>query len=156
MHISLVAAMAKHRVIGLHNRLPWHLPADLAHFKAVTIGKPIIMGRKTFESIGKALPGRRNIIVSRNHHFEASECEVYKSLEAAVAAVSDYEEVCIIGGGEIFRQALKIADCMYLTLIHHAFDGDAYFPAWNDAEWKEVERKAYEPDEHNRYRYSFV
>ena len=128
MQISIIVALADNRLIGGNNKLLWHLPADLQYFKSITLGKPIIMGRKTYESIGKPLPGRRNIVISRNKQFKCQVCEVYDSLSKALAALQDYAEVMIIGGAEIYQQALPIADKMYITIVHHAFTGDAYFP----------------------------
>jgi dihydrofolate reductase len=139
--ISLIVAMAHNRVIGKDNGMPWHLPADLKHFKAVTLGKPVIMGRKTFESIGKALPKRRNLVVSRNPDYQAPGCEVIHSLEAALALVKDVPEVCIIGGAQLFEEALPQADRLYLTFIDLHVEGDTFFPDWNTIHWKEIARE---------------
>jgi dihydrofolate reductase len=141
--ISLVAAMAKNRVIGANNALPWRLPEDLKHFKALTLGHPIVMGRKTFESIGKALPGRTNIVVSRSTQFTAAGCLVVASPEAALAAgfaAEGGEEVCVIGGAELYRALLARADCIYLTEIDRVVEGDAHFPEFDLTQWREVER----------------
>ncbi|KPJ67701.1 MAG: hypothetical protein AMJ43_03440 [Coxiella sp. DG_40] len=156
MQISIIAGMADDRLIGVDNRLPWHLSADLRRFKAITMGKPIVMGRKTHESIGKPLPGRRNIVISRDEDFKSAGCEVYHSLQEAFEALKESEEVMIIGGAEIYKQTLPLANKMYLTFIHHHFEGDKYFPKWNAEEWREVEHADYPADEKNPYPYSFV
>ena len=122
--ISLIVAHDKNRVIGYENAMPWHLPGDLQYFKQVTMGKPVIMGRKTFESIGRPLPGRRNIIITRNEAYKAEGIEVVTSVEAALALVEGTEEIMIIGGEQIFTQCLPIADRLYITLIYHEFKGD--------------------------------
>lgn len=136
--ISLIVAHDKNYVIGLNNDMPWHLPGDLAYFKRVTMGKPIIMGRNTFESIGRALPGRRNIVISRNADYQASGAEVVHSLEEAIALVSDQPEIMIIGGQQIFTQALPIADRLYITKIDHEFEGDTFFPEYEGWEQKTI------------------
>ncbi len=134
--ISLIVAHDKNRVIGLNNKMPWHLPGDLQYFKEQTMGKPMIMGRKTFESIGRPLPGRRNIVITRNADYTAKGIEVVHSLEDALALVKDEPEIMIIGGEQIFREALPLADRLYVTEIHHTFEGDTYFPAYE--EWQRV------------------
>ncbi len=154
--ICLVAAMDQNRVIGYRNQLPWHMPADLRHFKSVTIGKPVLMGRRTFEAIGRPLPKRRNLIVTHNPGYQAQGGEVFHDLAAALAEVKAQAEVMVIGGGEIFAQCLSIAQTMYLTFIQHAFKGDAFFPAWNSSEWQEVSREEHSADADNPYPYSFV
>jgi len=156
MHLSIIAALANNRVIGIENRLPWHLSADLKYFKAITLGKPIIMGRKTYESIGKPLPGRRNIIVSRNSEYQAAGCEVVSSLNNALALVKDCKEVMLIGGAQLFAQALPQADRLYLTFIHHNFNGDSFFPEWDAHQWHETNRVDHHADSNNQYDYSFV
>jgi len=154
--ISLIAAMGRDRVIGRDNQLPWHLPADLQHFKRVTMGKPILMGRLTYESIGKPLPGRRNVVITRDTAFAAPGCEVVNSIEAALAAVADVEEVMVIGGASFYHQMLPQADRLYLTFIDADFDGDAWFPQWDAGEWREMEREEHAPDERNPHAYAFV
>ena len=134
--ISLIVAHDNNRVIGYENAMPWHLPGDLQYFKQVTMGKPIIMGRKTFESIGRPLPGRSNIVITRNENYAAEGIETVSSLDAALALVEGVEEVMIIGGEQIFTQSLPIADRLYITLIDYEFTGDTYFPAYD--EWKLV------------------
>ena len=156
IRISLIAALTDEGVIGKDNKLLWHLPADFAYFKKMTLGKPIIMGRKTFESIGKALPGRRNLVISQNPNFTALDCEVYSSLDAAVAAINDAEEIMIIGGSQIYQQALPIANKLYLTYVHHNFTGDTYFPEFNKNEWQLIEKLDFAADEKNEYAYSFA
>lgn len=155
--LSIVAAMASHRVIGIQNALPWHLPADLKHFRAVTMGKPVIMGRKTYDSIGKPLPGRENIVVTRNLEWSAEGCIVVHSLQEAITRVrsSSQPEACIIGGSEIYQQALAYADCLYLTEIDAAFEGDAFFPERDPTLWKELSRESYIHPEHG-WTYHFV
>lgn len=155
--------MAHQRVIGKDNQMPWHLPADLRHFKAVTLGKPVIMGRKTYESIGKALPGRRNIVISRDVTLSYEDAEVVHSLADALKKVTEpYKqwqpptEVMIIGGGSIYQEALPLADRLYLTFIDLNVDGDTHFPAWRGDDWEIVEREAHEADEKNKYGYQFV
>ena len=133
--IVLVAAIARNGVIGADGGMPWHLPADLKHFKAVTLGHPVVMGRRTFESIGRALPGRRNVVVSRSLQQAPDGCLLADSLDHAVAA-ADAETVMVIGGGELYRQALPRARRMELTLIDAAPEGDTRFPAWSPRDWK--------------------
>lgn len=154
--ISLIAAMANNRVIGKDNAMPWHLPADLAHFKAVTLGKPIIMGRKTYESIGRPLPGRKNIVISRDSSYTLEGCETANSLENAMELVSDVEELMIIGGGHLYSQALPLANRLYLTFIDLDIDGDTQFPKFEQLELTEVKREKHLKDEKNPYDYQFV
>jgi dihydrofolate reductase len=156
MRISIIAALDRNRVIGNNNMLPWHLPADLKHFKALTLHKPVIMGRKTFESIGRPLPQRRNIIISQQSHWFAPGCEVVSSLTAALRLTQDVEEVMIIGGAHIFAQALPIADRLYLTLIDHVFEGNIFFPRWEQTEWQEIERANHIAENQQDYSYAFV
>ena len=142
--LSLLVAMSKNRVIGKNNQLPWHLPEDLKHFKALTMGHPIIMGRKTYESIGKVLPGRTNIIVTRQKNYVIPSAIVVDSIRSAFAAGleenSAKNEAFVIGGEEIFHQALTFSQRIYLTEIQKAFDGDTFFPELNSQEWREAER----------------
>lgn len=133
--IVLVAAMANDRVIGIDNTLPWHLPEDLKHFKAVTLGKPVIMGRKTFDSIGRPLPGRLNIVITRQTDWQHDGVTVAHSLPDALARAGDAPEVCIIGGANLYAQALPLADAMALTHIALDIAGDACFPAWDAQQW---------------------
>ncbi|MBB1302064.1 MULTISPECIES: type 3 dihydrofolate reductase [Pseudoalteromonas] len=157
MKISMIAAMAKNRVIGQDNDMPWHLPADLQHFKAVTMNKPVIMGRKTFESIGRPLPGRRNIVISRNTDYTAVGVDVVTSPEAAISLLCESDEVMVIGGGNIYQQFLKSADTLYLTFIDLDVAGDTQFPDYEQsANWQVVEELYNQPDDKNIYGYKFV
>ncbi|MFQ1905694.1 type 3 dihydrofolate reductase [Aeromonas veronii] len=157
MKISMIAAMAHDRVIGKDNQMPWHLPADLAHFKRVTLGKPVLMGRKTFESIGRPLPGRRNLVISRNPGYQAEGIEVVGSVEAALAllAGSSVEELMVIGGGHLYAEMLPSADCLYLTRIDQAVEGDTRFPAFDDGQWQRIACESHPADEKNPHPYSF-
>lgn len=145
--ISLVVAMARNRTIGAGGRMPWHLPEDLKEFKRVTTGHPIVMGRKTYQSIGRPLPGRTNFVVTRDPAASFDGCRVVSSLDEALAQaaaveVPGHEEVCVIGGGEIYRQALPLADRIHLTLIDADYDGDAHFPAFDWADYRVDSREA--------------
>ena len=154
--LSIIAAMDENGLIGNNNKLPWQLPADLQFFKRTTMGKPIVMGRKTFASIGKALPGRRNIVVSRNAAFTAEGCEVVADVAQLIALVQNEEEVMIIGGASFYEQLLPKADRLYFTRIHATFAGDAWFPKFDANDWEEVMREDCQPDEKNLVPYSFV
>ncbi len=157
MTLSLIWAMADNRVIGIENRLPWKLPADMKWFRQNTMGKPIIMGRLTFESFGaKPLPGRRNIIISRNPAYTADGIEVYTSLEDALQSTQSNEETMIIGGMSLYKQALPLADRLYMTLIHANVEGDAWFPEFDLHEWQETARNDFPADEKNPHAYSFI
>src|SRR5580704_18135320 len=154
--LELVIAVAENDVIGRGNRLPWHLPADLRHFKSLTVGKPVLMGRKTYESIGKALPGRMKIVLSRSADFSPADCVVVKSLpDARVAAAPS--TLMVIGGAEIYRQCLPFASRIHLTLIHAEIEnGDTIFAGWRGGEWKASSRERHEADDRNAYAYSFI
>jgi dihydrofolate reductase len=155
--ISMIAAMADNRVIGKDNDMPWHLPADLQHFKKVTLGKPVIMGRKTFESIGRPLPGRQNIVITRNMDWQMEGVDVVSSPDAALELVGDVEEVMVIGGGNIYQQFLERCTRLYLTFIELAVEGDTQFPDWNDVgSWTQTETEPHQPDDKNKYHYQFV
>ena len=156
MHLAAIVAMSENRVIGQHNRLPWHLPADLRHFKAITLDKPILMGRKTYQSIGRALPNRCNVIITRDMNFDAPGCVVVDSIETALDAVAYSDEVFVIGGAQLYEQLLPRTQRIYMTIVHHQFEGDAYFPVLNHAEWRELERNDYVADGQNPYAYSFI
>ena len=157
MIVSLIWAMADNRVIGIDNRLPWKLPADMKWFREQTMGKPIVMGRLTFESFGaKPLPGRRNLVVSRDGDYQAEGIEVFGSLEAALQAAGDAQEVMVIGGMSIYQQALPLADRLYMTLVHAEMEGDAWFPEFDVEQWREVRRLDHAADDKNPYAYSFV
>jgi len=154
--LEIVVAMAKNRIIGRDNGLPWHLPADLKHFKAVTLGKPVVMGRKTYDSIGRPLPGRRNIVITRNAGWSADGVETATGLDAAIErAFEASETVMVIGGADIYRQALPHVGRVHLTEVDLMVDGDASFPELPAAEWQEVSREAH-PAEDGRPAYSFV
>jgi len=155
MLISLIVAMAEDRAIGIENRLPWHLPADLRHFRDTTMGNPLIMGRLTHESIGRPLPGRRNIIVSRDPDYRAEGCEVVGSVEAALAAAAGAGEVFVMGGASLYAQLLPRCDRLYLTLVKGRFAADAYFPGIDPGEWREIAREDHAPDADNPHPYSF-
>ncbi|HME38659.1 MAG TPA: dihydrofolate reductase [Steroidobacteraceae bacterium] len=155
--LELVVAVAENDVIGRGNRLPWHLPADLRHFKSLTLAKPVLMGRKTYESIGKALPGRTNIVLSRSDAFSPQDCIVVKTLEDAQLAAGDGSALMVIGGAEIYRQCLPLASRIHLTLIHARIeDGDTVFTGWRGAEWDTSSRERHEADDKNAYAYSFI
>jgi len=155
--ISMIAAMANHRIIGADNDMPWHLPADLKHFKAVTMGKPVLMGRKTYESIGKALPGRPNIVITSNESYSLNDATVVHSIEAAMQKAAAFDEVMIIGGGSIYESMLSQAQRLYLTFIDLTVDGDTKFPDYEaNANWQELSRETHQKDDKNPYDYTFV
>lgn len=154
--ISIIVAMDRNRLIGSNNGLPWRLPADLAHFKAITLGKPIIMGRKTYESIGRPLPGRHNIVISRNPEFSAPGCTVVLSVDAALAAAGEVDELMVIGGARLYADMLPRAQRIYLTQVDGAFTGDTWFPPLDAAVWREVERVEHPADERNAQACSFI
>ncbi|MCJ8164908.1 dihydrofolate reductase [Pontibacter sp. E15-1] len=155
--IAIVVAAAENNVIGKDNGLIWHLPADLRHFKQITMGHPMVMGRKTYESIGQPLPGRTSIIVTSQPDFAAEGCLVAHSLQEGLTQAKQLdEEVCIIGGGEIFRQALPLTDTIYLTRVHHTFEGDVFFPELDEAVWETVEEEHHAPDDKNKFSYTFL
>ena len=148
--LSLIVAMADNRTIGRNNELPWHLPDDLKYFKSVTMGKPIVMGRKTFDSIGRPLPGRLNIVITRNPEWQHSGVKTAASLQEAVAIAAEENpqdqealilEVMVIGGEEIYRTAIELADRLYITQVQAEIEGDAFFPQYNESEWQEVSRQ---------------
>lgn len=150
--VTLVAALARDsRVIGADGDLPWRLPADLRRFKATTMGHPIVMGRKTWESIGRPLPGRRNIVLSRRAEFTAEGAEVVSSLDAALARAADADEVFVIGGEAVYEAALPRADRLLLTWVEGRFEGDAFFPAFDPDEWVERSREAVPADDRNAH-----
>ncbi|PIQ82953.1 MAG: dihydrofolate reductase [Candidatus Omnitrophica bacterium CG11_big_fil_rev_8_21_14_0_20_64_10] len=172
MRISLIVAASANGVIGAQNKLPWRLPADLAHFKQLTLGHPILMGRKTFESIGKPLPGRTNIVITRKRGLTPEEVKgpgpgggergqatgalTAGSVERALELCAGAEEIFVIGGAELFRQTLDRADRIYLTRIHADFEGDTFLFEIPMEQWRETERQDLEPDDKNRYPYSFI
>ncbi len=157
MKISLIVAMASNRVIGLDNQMPWHLSADLKRFKKITLGSPIVMGRKTFESIGRPLPQRTNIIVSRNAAYQPDGCLVFQSIETALAhACQHAPDVFVIGGATLYEAALPLANTLYITQIHREFAGDTFFPEWQSNEWREVQREDVTDDAAVDFGYSFL
>ena len=155
MSISLIVAVAEQGVIGQENALPWRLPGDLKRFKALTMGKPIIMGRKTFDSIGRPLPGRTNIVITRQSGLQLPGCVVVGSLSEALTAVHA-DEYMVIGGAEIYRQVLPLAQRVYLTQVHANISGDAFFPALEPTQWHETYREDVPADEQNQYAHSFI
>ncbi len=156
MKISIIAAMARNRVIGKDNTMPWYLPAELRHFKQVTMGKPIIMGRKTFDSIGRVLPGRRNIVITRDPDYRFEGLVVVHAIEQAWIAADDAEEVMLIGGGHLYQQMINRAERLYLTLIDAVIEGDTYFPEIKNSEWLEIQDVYRPADEKNRYALRFL
>ncbi len=158
MKISLISAVAKNGVIGRQNDLPWHLPDDFAFFKRKTSHHPIIMGRKSLESLGKPLPNRTNIVITRNTDFRADGVTVVHTLDDAIAEATkiNQSEIFVIGGAEIYAIALPIATTLYLTEIDHAYEGDAYFPAFDKTDWQEVSRRPHPADERHAVAFDFV
>jgi len=155
--LELVVAVAENDVIGRGNQMPWHLPADLRHFKSLTLGKPVLMGRKTYESIGKALPGRMNIVLSRSAEFSARDITLVATLDAARSAARGQPALMVIGGAEIYRQCLPLASRIHLTLVHARIDdGDTRFSGWRGAEWHTSTNERHEADAKNAYAYSFL
>ena len=156
--VAFIVAVAENGVIGQKGELPWsRLPDDLLHFKRLTLGHPVIMGRRTYDSLGRALPKRPNIVVTRQPEWSAPDCETAASVLNALARAHELDEhVCVIGGGEIYREALPAADIIYLTEVHHYFEGDAYFPDLSPSEWREENRERHEADERHAYPFSFV
>jgi dihydrofolate reductase len=156
MTISLVAAAGNNNVIGNNNKLPWKMPTDMKFFMNLTMGHAVIMGRKTYDSSGKPLKNRRNIILSKDKNLVIPGCEVVNSLDEALKLVKDQGEIFIIGGEEIFREAMPIADKIYLTRIFGDFEGDSYFPPINENEWKQISINEYKADEKNPYPFAFL
>lgn len=156
MRVSIVAAVAENGAIGKNNALPWHLPADLKHFRRLTLGHPIIMGRRNYESIGRALPDRTNIVITRHMDFHAPGCIVVPALDAAFAAADAADEVFVVGGADIYAQTMARVDRLHLTLVHANVPGDVFFPAIDWAVWRETARESHQPDARHAYAYSFV
>jgi dihydrofolate reductase len=155
--LELVVAVAENDVIGRGNALPWRLPADLRHFKALTLGKPILMGRKTYESIGKALPGRANLVLTRSVDFRPDDCQVFARVNDAIRAVGADSAIMVIGGAQIYQQCLSLASRIHLTLVHtRVEDGDTFFEGWRGPEWRESCRERHEADAANGFAYSFI
>jgi dihydrofolate reductase len=156
VRVSLVVAAARNGVIGRDNDLPWRLPTDRKHFRRTTLGRPVIMGRLTWESIGKPLDRRKNIVVTRNRHYSAPGCTVVHSLEAALAAAEPADEVMVVGGSEIYALALPVADRVYLTRVEAEVEGDSFFPDLPPTEWRETERRESPADAQNPYSLAFL
>jgi dihydrofolate reductase len=154
--LSIIVAAAENGVIGSHNQLPWRLPDDLKRFKALTLGKPVVMGRRTFESIGKPLPGRTNIVVTHRSDLALAGCLVVGSLEAALAAAGNAPEIAVIGGAQIFEQALPRTDIIHLTRVHAHVDGDVHFPDLDPDEWQETETEHHPADDRHPHAFTFI
>ena len=156
--ITIIAAIGANKELGKDNDLIWHLPADLKRFKKVTTGHAIIMGRNTFESIGKPLPNRRSIIITRNPSYKKEGCEVVHSLEDAIELIHDQDDAFIIGGAQIYNEAMEknLVDQLDITEVHQNFDADVFFPTINLALWKEISKETFLPDDKNQYGYSFL
>ncbi len=154
--ITLIAARARNGVIGRNNQMPWKIPGEQAYFKRMTMGHPIVMGRKTWESVGRPLPGRRNVVVTRNRQFVAPGAEAVASLDEALTQTADAGEIFIIGGGELYAQALPRAHRLLLTEIDAEFEGDAFFPVFDRSQWRETSRERHLPTPDQPFGYSFV
>jgi dihydrofolate reductase len=156
-HISAILAMSENRVIGHENQLPWYLPADLKYFKTITTGHPILMGRKTYDSIGRPLPNRTNIVLTRNKAFKAPGCIVVTSMQEAIqeAGLINSKDIFIIGGADVYKQCMSYISQIYLTTVHEQFEGDVFFPELNMSEWKEMKSLTHAPDSENVYAYTF-
>lgn len=154
--ITIIAAVASNNALGKDNQLIWHLPADLKRFKKVTLGHHIIMGRKTFESLGKPLPKRTTIIITRNKNYKQEGCIVVNSLKQAIKAAKEDENPYILGGAEIYKQAIEIADKLDITLVNQSFEADAFFPEIDFTIWEETSREDFKADDKNNYNFSFI
>lgn len=153
--LSIVVAISANNAIGKNNQLLWHLPADLKHFKAITSGHPIIMGRKTYDSIGRPLPNRRNIVITRQTDLTIPNVELVNSLQEAILLCDKEKEVFIIGGAEIYKQALSFTNKIYLTIVHQDYEADVFFPELKENEWKEIAKEYHQADEKNNVAYTF-
>jgi len=156
MKLSIIAAMSANRVIGSNNDLPWRLPADWKHFKNLTMGHHLIMGRKTFESIGRPLPGRTTVVITRQTGYAPEGVLVAHSVEQALQMAAGDDEVFVAGGAQIYQQMLPRADRLYLTSVHEEFEGDTNFPEFEESDWELISEEGYAPDEKNHYPYSFL
>ena len=156
MRLSIVVAMDDNHLIGKGNELPWHLPADLVYFKKITTGNSILMGRKTYDSIGKPLPNRRNIVITRNPDISIPDCEVVDSIEKALSITQDEEEIMVIGGANLFEQLLPEVNKLYITRIEGEFEGETYFPHYDENDWLELSCESHQPDEINKHAYHFI
>ncbi|MBI4809690.1 MAG: dihydrofolate reductase [Nitrosomonadales bacterium] len=156
MKLSIIVAMAKNRTIGVNNALPWRCPEDLKHFKTLTMGHHMIMGRKTFDSIGKPLPGRTTVVVTRNNDLEIEGCVISHSLKEAVYTCAGDEEIFIVGGAELYRQAITLVDTLYITEIQQDVEGDAHFPEYDKSAWRETSREVRTQESPQPLEYHFV
>jgi len=156
MTISLIVAMDDNRVIGYKNKLPWDIPSELKYFRETTKGKPVIMGRKTHESIGRPMPHRLNIIITRDANYKSDGCVVVNSKEDAVKAAGNSDEIMVIGGAQIYKLFLPIANRLYITKVHGTFDGDTYFPEFDESEWVKVKENLVEKSDENKYSYTIL
>ncbi|WKJ90518.1 dihydrofolate reductase [Methylomonas montana] len=156
MKISLIVAMASNRAIGLNGQMPWHLSADLKRFKQITMGSPILMGRKTFEAIGRPLPGRDNIVISRDPNYQQLGCRAFGDIDSVLQACADCPELFVIGGATIYEAMLPYADYLYLTEINKNFAGDTFFPEIEPSQWREIAREDVQDDQAVDFSYSFV
>jgi len=156
MKLAIIVATDEQGLIGKNNDLPWKLSADLQYFRRVTMGKPLIMGRNTHDSIGRALPGRKNIIVTKNERYQVNDCTIVHSISDALLACDQADEVMVMGGASLYEQLLPIADKLYLTQVHASLAGDTWFPEWNKNEWSEIKREDHLADDRNQYDYSFI
>jgi len=154
--LTIIAAIAHNNVLGKNNQLIWHLPADLKRFKKTTFGHCVIMGRKTYESLGKPLPNRTNIVITRDKNFKADGCVIVHSLNEAIKEAKTDDNPFILGGANIYKQAITLADVLDLTFVHHNFEGDVFFPEIDRSVWKEASRQDFKADTKNKYDYSFV
>jgi dihydrofolate reductase len=156
MNISIVVAMSSNSLIGRDGDLPWHLSADLQHFKSITMGKPVVMGRLTYESIGRPLPGRENIVLTRDIEYKAEGCTIVHDLEQITSRCSYTEEIMIIGGAQLYIETIPLANKLFITEVHAELDGDIFFPDFDRKQWREIERQHFDADEKNDFDYSFV
>ncbi len=156
MKISLIVAMASNRAIGLNGQMPWHLSADLKRFKQITMGSPVLMGRKTFDAIGRPLPGRDNIVISRNPEYKLPGCQVFGDIDSGLQAFQGSPELFVIGGATLYEAMLARADYLYLTLINKVFTGDTFFPALDPTQWREIAREDVKTDPAVDFSYSFL
>lgn len=156
MNISIIVATDDQGLIGKDNDLPWKLSADLQYFRRITMGKPLIMGRNTHESIGRPLPGRQNIILTNNNNYQVEGCTVVNTIDEALSVCSDAKEVMVMGGASLYQQFLPQANKLYLTQVHASLDGDTWFPSWDKTKWREISREDHQADDKNDYPYSFI
>lgn len=153
--VTLIVAISENNAIGKNNQLLWHLPADLKHFKEITSGHPIIMGRKTYDSIGRPLPNRRNLVITRQSDLTIANVEVVGSIAQAISLCNAENEVFVIGGAEIYKQAIAFANKIYLTTVHENYEADVFFPTLKESEWKEISKEYHQADEKNNVAYTF-